>query len=326
MVANLVVVSITVVALSIVCGGIAYLCIDEVHAVYLSQEKNLSHRSRDFSTLVGNAPDLSSTNAAIVCKEIWKQALLHDGQHPEPFGWSKNNRGLPRDGKPRHELVIAVGKSASNSFGALLQQKHLLERFVWIHMHPVKHETLNDKTLVVVNVRDPVERLASAFKHLYTEEGSWRANGYTGPDGAQRIFFDCFPSLGKFADSLDVNTVCGANARSSLVNIDLFRKHFNKGLCYYVGGLLDEINAKALIAKVAIVESNSLSADFNKLVNMMGLNSSHLNPDDEVPHTHDNKHAPISTKLTSEQHARLKRHLAFEYVAYDAMKQLRKLA
>jgi len=131
-----------------------------------------------------------------------------------------------------------------------------------------------------------------------------------------------FTSLGAFADVLEDDAPCGALARDMLrtpaPNVPGgTRNHLARGLCFYVGGMLDALRAEN--RTVLLVRAENSQADIAAITKWLGLpgpwmpDKKHLWPSDHsnIPH-HDDT-------MSAEGREKLRRQLAPEYALYEEL-------
>ena len=191
--------------------------------------------------------------------------------------------------------------------------------FAVVHVHPVRPKVLDGVKYVLVSLRDPVDRLISAYNSIACLlvadfDTCERTHGSLSMaidslaarrqlEGFQDELLNCYPNVTAFADGLDEDSRCGSRARD--VVHPPTHAHVNKGTCYYLGSELSSLRRKS----VYIVHSDSCDADILGIPQWLDLNMTFDAPTEshrsEFPH-HDDQ-------PTAAGRERLKRHLAHEY-------------
>jgi hypothetical protein len=151
-------------------------------------------------------------------------------------------------------------------------------------------------------------------------------------DGSSDPVQSCnFSSIGAFSDQLDDETDCGGIARAMLSSPAPMvtkgtmqtptRNHVGRGLCYYLGGVLDQLKAEN--RSVHLVHTPTMDANIEAIPGWIGINpykwveTKNLTRSAQglgnavAPH-HDD---PVSAT----ERALLRKHLAPEYALYDEL-------
>eukprot|EP00440_Ansanella_granifera_P033023 gb/GFBE01035827.1/.p1 GENE.gb/GFBE01035827.1/~~gb/GFBE01035827.1/.p1 ORF type:complete len:313 (+),score=16.68 gb/GFBE01035827.1/:1-939(+) len=206
----------------------------------------------------------------------------------------------------RKYLHVHVGKTGGSTFELLLHQAKATD-WEQIHMQPLSTTILQGRKQVVFLIRDPLERIISAFNFHKRRVDAGTAR----KSDDLNTLFRCFQTVDAFSRALDENTTCGGIARDRLFNSSS-SQHISNGYCFYVGGVLEELAR----ARVSLIYARSLITDAQALLDRLGITinatSVHANaaPDDSdkfLSHTG-------RTKLLS--------HLAHEYYALHALMRL----
>jgi hypothetical protein len=217
------------------------------------------------------------TSSEDTCAAKWKHGTLT---------WM-NSLQNPKAGVARGKFitVVHVGKTAGGTVIAMLSKalktsdKHRIRE---IHLRPLEQSDLALSDTIVVGIRDPVERLLSAFYfHLNGELGqfpsNWQQRLYSQAQISEMTaFYECFHSFEEFAMGLLDKSACGAMARKGV-------GHLEWGLCYYMGGLQDELKTR----KILLVDASSLIPDVNYILGTLNVTAV---SDDNVPRVHAHPH------------------------------------
>merc|ERR1719424_2358139 len=298
-----------------------------------------SARSNDTTSKLPNTFVPWSGEAKLACEMQWTRAVAALPALPDDPMPDKEMRGDSfMAGLPPRVLFVHIGKSCGATVQrALLTNAELMklagrEPFDRVHVHPVRRGVLEAATEVVVVLRDPVERLVSAYNTAACKEDDnitdvkvclrSPARRKFQRFGFKRLsLLECYPNVTAFADGLDDNTECGKLARGTLRNNETHPEssrgeHVGMSSCFYLGGLSKILSHK----RIHLVETKTCDADIAKLPAWLGLHSSfavmgeaHVGP---FPHHTD--------KPSDEGLQRLRRHLAHEYAFHDELKRLAK--
>ena len=205
-----------------------------------------------------------------------------------------------------------------------------------VHIHPVRDWVVDGSNAVSIVLRDPVDRLISAYNTeacLSDPEVEFAVCRRQPSDFVAAIAFrggrgrtdlnavaadaadnlqTCFPNVGAFADGIDDDTECGRLARDAVTNSKY--GHVAMGACYYLGGVLDRLKHKS----VHLIQTETCDADMQAVPKWLGLSSSFERTEEKhtgsFPH-HDDTVSPEGRK-------RLEKHLTHEYALLGELKKL----
>jgi hypothetical protein len=176
-----------------------------------------------------------------------------------------------------------------------------------IHMRPALEFDLKQEYLdIIVTLRDPVERFVSAFHysknfaHDYPER--------------ERFYYQCWPTVNSFAESLDDMSDCSVFSRRFLANVSKQHReknHMHMGNCFYTGGALSILKKRPLW----IVHQESLLTDLTQLMGHWGYTFAET----QTKHSH----ASHGDKHLSEAgKAKLRKFLDHEYWAQEQLEMI----
>jgi len=286
-----------------------------LHPVLSSTSASQVHNGLDTKdSLTSVAPSELYGDPAELCHSVWRQAVIREHQSPLYAEFNKDLLALPAAAP---NLLIYVGKTGSLSLREELELLKIVDQFDSVHVHPVTTRDLKDRNSIAITIRDPLTRTMSAFRFLHSYRPSWKVSRpMNGPKGMQKGFFDCFPSFDAFALALDNSSLCGTRARAALTDPEFFRGHLNKGHCFYVGGILNELTQFTL----HIVRQDHHEEDVNRLSRAFGRGSL---PAKFVKQAHNNsEYEGINVGLSRRGREILTRHLEYEYYAYNFLLKL----
>ena len=278
-----------------------------------------------------------SGEAKLACEMQWTKAVAGIPAMVDDYESHMRGDSFLKGPSPRL-LFVHIGKSCGATVERALENNAELvklagrEAFGRVHVHPVRRGVLEAALEVVIVLRDPAERVVSAYNTAACKEDDDVTNiqaclrapaerkfqrfGYK-----QLSLLECFPNVTAFADGLDDDTDCGKLARDVLRNNETHPEsshgeHTGMGGCFYLGGMSKMLAHK----RIHLVETNTCDADIAAIPARLELNSpfkvmgeAHVGA---FPH---HKDAPSDEGLQ-----RLQRHLAHEYAFYDELKRLAK--
>jgi hypothetical protein len=289
--------------------------------------------------------DEGNHTAMEVCRRRWS-AALHRDLPPVEEDANPHLRGEKCLQKPGpNMLFVHVGKTCGQTVTITLKNNAEVVRklhprhepYDLVHVHPVRPEVLAGVNNVVVSLRDPVERLISAYNHAACVfSGADRSLCERTPTTKQlhpnfaakmpgarlaepnelgQFVLKCYPNVTAFADGLDDDSICGRVARD-IIGLDRSNgdvNHIGKGTCYYLGGVAERLKYKRL----HIVETDTCNKDIARIPSWLGLKET-FSPavmihGGDFPHHRDT--------VSSEGRARLKKYLAHEYALQDQLRQ-----
>ena len=168
----------------------------------------------------------------------------------------------------RKVLYVHVGKTGGETI-----HRHYLNNLAnlhsqQLHVHALDHQMIQDFKPIIISMRNPVDRLISAYRWSHPLiEGS---RAYTMKQ-EMNPFYKCCPTLRKFGEVLfeSNRTACGVIARSQSLRTVNYKNHINLDLCAYVGGegIVSSLEKKKW--RVFIINTESLESDFNHTASIM---------------------------------------------------------
>jgi hypothetical protein len=297
------------------------------------------------------ARELDVTRTELSPTELWEGAAKADCERQ----WTHATRELERtdlkhasrtdnmgtaylSGPKPNFLFVHVGKTCGGTVAATLQQRYVGPQPGWaeVHVHPVRQEVLEAADRVLLVLRDPVDRVISAFNTaacideaydgevdvtVCKREATGRLTRKPNFDELiQHTVFDCFPNVTVFADGIDDDSDCGRRARESLLDYHLVSEvgipahtHFFMGACFYLGGLLEQLKGKS----VHVVNSETCDDDIAAIPRWLGQNASMA-----AVEAHTGSFPHHEDTVSAEGRRRLRRHLAHEYAFISELEAL----
>jgi len=199
------------------------------------------------------------------------------------------------DGGDKEALFIHVGKAGGSTIQLFLRDAKA--SYNQVHVHPVLLRVLHPHRQVVICVRDPAERLLSAFNYEYE----------------RKLWFDevmkCFQTMEHMMQAAMITQQATADCQAVARNV-LTKPgnggHMSLGYCFYMGGLMDALRSR----RVFLVHTESLAVDLQAAGRWLGLQST---PD--VRHWTGGSHrnGEHDAQLSNSSRAFLTRYLADEY-------------
>lgn len=289
--------------------------------------------------------DEGNHTAMETCRRRWS-AAIHRDMPPLELDANPHLRGEKCLQKPApNMLFVHVGKTCGQTVTIVLKKNaEILQRlhpkhepYDLVHVHPVRPEVIAGVDNVVISLRDPVDRLISAYNHAACVfSGADRKICERTPTTQQlhpnfaakvpgarlaepnelgQFVLRCYPNVTAFADGLDDDSICGRVARD-VIGLDRSNgdvNHIGKGTCYYLGGVAGRLRGK----RVHIVETDSCDADIASIPSWLGLKKA-FSPavmihGGDFPHHHDT--------VSDEGRQRLKRYLNHEYVLHEELRK-----
>jgi len=298
-----------------------------------------------------SAPDSSGDDAMRACEQQWHNAVrLFPNASEDKFPNLRGDDALT--GAATAVLFVHVGKSCGTTVGASLARNKASIKaayngytpLVQVHVHPVRPDVIAAAENVLVAVRDPVDRLVSAYntvacgfgfgfdkvdaavcsrnaipdKHDTSINGSqFTIDGWFTLTNQVKSLMRCYPNVTAFADGLDDDSECGRVAREAIgVNmaaVEAATAHIGKGVCFYLGGLLKSLEGK----RVHLVNTESCDADVADIPKWLGLESF-----ERVESRHTGGFPHHDDQPSNEGRGRLRRHLAHEYWLQEELARL----
>lgn len=281
-----------------------YVQVDKPHMLRIvSSDKELKHQPE--------------SQAEKTCLQIWKNGV-QEREHTA--------LALPRPRPYSHELgLVHIGKTG----GGQLQSLISLNRIPYdheLHRCPVTRALLGSYADMLVTMRDPIDRVISAF--YWAKEGHMADVQYAYERESQRnysilyeqesrtnisMLYTCFQTVNSFAEQLDDTSNCGELGRSWIFGIvDRFRTLLSMGTCFHLGGVLSILEDRPL----AIIHTESLEADF-----AAWATSRHYPI--KTTHTDADQHATHEDKFVSKLgRFKLRKYLEHEYWAQQQLEAI----
>jgi hypothetical protein len=248
------------------------------------------------------------------CRAVWAMGMAMmsiepDRTKPYSSSWGsatdirvvKNAlRGV--EPKGAHRLLIHVGKTCGTSVAMSLHtdclQRGCPHSLPEVHVNPTSPRALDQRTAILITVRDPVERLISAFNYVQ-----------------DRKVHGCYATAEAFLNGIafDVSP-CGDLVRSMFATPPAsFSSHFNMGLCFYVGGIMDILCSH----RIWVIETHSCASDTYLAMKWLNMSlpkaANHANP---------SSRAEKKTNISAQTADRLRQFLDYEFFALDALKAM----
>lgn len=239
-------------------------------------------------------------------------------------------------------LLVHVGHTCGGSVRRFLRKNsdaldHIApnhQGYAQVHIHPVRRPVVDGAKGLVIVLRDPVDRLISAYNteacirdpHSSASgcaHANWQPTNLTRVPYTVEIkvpertdagddLWRCFPTVGAFADGIDDEDDCGHLAQQALRNSKY--GHVAMGACFYLGGVLNKLRNKS----VHLIHTETCDADMQAVPKWLGLHTSFETSDEK--HTGDFPHH--TDTVSHEGRRRLQRHLKHEYALYGQLKKL----
>jgi hypothetical protein len=174
-------------------------------------------------------------------------------------------------GPHKSVLVVHIGKTCGASVCAALSGKGI--SFTHVHVHPATPEMLHQFDYILITIRDPFDRIVSAFNfhnpHL--------ASVTHAPQFPTGKFYDCFPTVNEYGEQLFAKTGCAPYAHRGI-------GHMTLGACAYLGGILDDL--KELSDKVFLIRTEKCDSDLASALKGIGYSNMSLSEDFPNIHTY----------------------------------------
>lgn len=215
------------------------------------------------------------------------------------------------------------------------------EPFDMVHVHPVRAEVLEHVQNVLIPMRDPVDRLISAFNAAACKAEGVDANicerkvpqnrlqsknipprRELGPiPEAGGLLMQCFPNVTTFGERIDEDSECGRVARDviGLGDTDSGAGHVGKGDCYYLGGVLELLKSK----NIHLIHTEQCGKDIATIAKWLGLKGEN-SQFDPTPDKHQGDYPHHYDTLTATGRVRLQHHLRHEYALQAEIRKLAK--
>lgn len=149
-----------------------------------------------------------------------------------------------------------MGKTAGGTVNKALLGAGIKTR--QIHMHALDAVMVAEYDVIIICLRDPIQRAISAF--------NWRAPGARNLSahfnfkqcgmGSHTAFYSCCRSAEEYANRLSELSNCGSIARQGECHTEL-------DTCAYVGGMVDQLEDNK--HKVFAIDAESIELDLNSI-------------------------------------------------------------
>ena len=209
--------------------------------------------------------------------------------------------------------------------------------FDMVHVHPVRAEVLEHVTNVLIPMRDPVERLISAYN-----TAACKAEGVEdyicdrkapphklnlpprpglGPiPEVGGLMMQCFPNVTAFGDGIDDDSECGRVARDVIGEGHTDAGHVGKGDCYYLGGMLEKLEQK----NIHLIHTEHCGEDIGTIANWLGLQGDN-SQFESTPDRHQGDYPHHYDTVSARGRLRLEHHLQHEYALQAEIRRLAKI-
>jgi hypothetical protein len=274
--------------------------------------------------------------AKLTCEMQWRKAVkLFPDTSVDDEPDMRGDEFL--QGVPPRVLFVHVGKSCGASTQKALERNSDLlklagrKAFARVHVHPVRPEVMDAVEDVVIAVRNPIQRVISAYNtaackedpevtdvHVCKRPASYR-DRFKRLRRKKESLLECFPNVTAFADGLDDTSVCGRIARRVLHNSETHPlssngEHVGMGACFYLGGLLEKLRTK----RIHLVHMKSCEEDINAVPRWLGINASF----EPGPAVHIGGFPHHMDKPSYKGLKRLERHLDHELAFHDELQRI----
>jgi len=193
---------------------------------------------------------------AQACSTVYRDAFMYDQENilgtqmKFPSLSGRNNGSM---------LFVHVGKTCGTTVASRLSSAKI--HFSQVHAVPVKLDALQRHTLVLIAIREPVDRLISAYWDIHPSEGKEGKH----PE-SKKEFYRCFPTAEDFATGLSQrHSSCGQIAHGMLHPATSNGSHMLKGLCYYLGGVREHLFTKQIL----VTETATCTDDTSRVIEWM---------------------------------------------------------
>ena len=245
---------------------------------------------------------------AMRCEQIW-HAVSFAPEYLEyrraKLGWAQGKKT-----EQNSSLLVHVGKTCGSSVSRELAR--LSVPFSELHTFPVSEAMLQLHEQTVLLVRDPTDRIISAFNWHHPNATAFPSISYKNEFGSS--LYKCFPSADAFADGIYRQDECGEIARSMLSQPVLGR-HLAQGLCYYLGGV-----RRAFVRRpFTLVRTENCERDTRTAVAWLGMGGAAASV--SLSSSMRSTTADLSSRVSSSGRANL-RHFLTELGEYDLYAEL----
>ena len=271
--------------------------------------------------LCASNPEAQETTAK--CLSIWNYAIDRRGTREEVSKqmWQKFSGVMDPESintggkfqKSKSVLLVHVGKTCGQSLAKTLEKLKI--KYYQLHVYPMDSIMLKQFDIILISIRDPVQRYISAFNFENpSNPHGWYHIAKRAPSATVKSFFKCFDSVDTYALSLTNDSDCGEIARGGL-------GHISMNTCSYLGGMRDELLAKkGKVDNVFLIEAETCADDANKIFHHLGW----ADVDETVPLPSINNYRKSAslTYLSTEGERKLRDYLELigEYDMYRWLK------
>jgi len=207
----------------------------------------------------------------------------------------------------RSVLLVHVGKAGGGSVRLFMDKHNITHLFEQIHVHPVPHSAVASHLRIVVCLRDPVERLISAYNWGITRRKRWAlrlARCYTVDQFAvQSAYAHINPSLALQSG----REACGRLLDWNEPNI-MTHGHIKRDSCFYLGGCIGD--SAFAENREFVVTAEQIEFDSREMLKWMNA-STVSGP--SFPHSRDNSAANLTRNLSAFAREALEVALVDEY-------------
>jgi hypothetical protein len=172
---------------------------------------------------------------------------------------------LPSKNLKKSVLLIHVGKTCGTTVEMFLKYRGI--KFKEMHQKSVPPSLIPLFDIVIIPVRDPLERTISAYHYCYDR---WVSEGK--PSTENNLFYNLFSTFDEYVGNLSDHSFRGAISR-------IATGHISSNYCYYIGGVLEELQRHKF---VYLVNTNSCLQDMIELFHKMGWESKDPKADSHV--------------------------------------------
>lgn len=210
--------------------------------------------------------------------------------------------------------LIHIGKCAGGTVNKFLEHNNVaVDR-----IHAIVPDPARLDAGIVVVLRDPIDRLISAFnwRHPSTRPAEGRHLPHVDHDESEMAFYRCFDSVNAFAEALDADSTCGQRARDALTQ---HTKHIGMGYEFYFPA---SVMAVMRTHRVFVIHQERLEEDLHNFLKWNDIPQIH----DRILLSHSEDTAIYPKKgdkyLSQEGRKKLKAHLARDYEIYKELDQM----
>jgi hypothetical protein len=245
--------------------------------------------------------DMDSAHQPNICKLKWEQSERLYGRGSTLWGLNHSNDygaarasavgtgPAPAPGQQQQQsvLLVHVGKAAGTTAGAALRRAGIKASL--LHVHALTPETIRAFGVVLLCLRDPLQRAVSAYH--------WRDPGVRLlPARQERLgvglrssFYGCFKDVSDYAQRLLEDSRCGTVARVG-------EGHLEFDTCSYLGGALPALRRHSKGGgRVFVINAESVSADLDKVSASLQWGRAF----NTIPHIHDYSKSAVRANLTA---------------------------